>query len=128
MKISTIKKLFVEDFSAADRPLVQKLAEILNPFLDQTTKALTNNITATENMKSKVWTLALAAGSTTQKVLWDLNEQPTSVQIDKLTKKDGTAPSSAFSLSWSYASGQIALSFQGLDGSTAYNVRVTGVV
>jgi hypothetical protein len=127
MKISTVKKLVLEDFPAANRELIQKLAQVLNPFLDQQTTALTSNLTV-ENLKGRQYTVELKATQTTASVAWDLNEKPSIVVVAKLTKSDGvTAPSGVFSMSWTYTTrNQIALTFQGLDSGTAYKVVIEG--
>lgn len=127
MKISTVKKLVLEDFPAANRDLIQKLAQVLNPFLDQQTTALTSNLTI-ENLKGRQFTIDLKAAQTTASVAWDLNEKPTIVVVAKLTKSDGvTPPSGVFSMSWTYnTKNQIALTFQGLDSGTAYKVVIEG--
>lgn len=127
MKISTVKKLVLEDFPAANRDLIQKLAQVLNPFLDQQTTALTSNLTV-ENLKGRQFIISLAAKATMASVAWNLNEKPTVVVIAKLTKSDGvTPPSGVFSMSWTYTTkNQIALTFQGLDVATAYKVVIEG--
>lgn len=114
-KVSSIKKIVVEDYAASERGIVQRLATTLNPFLDQTTLAINGQITIRENLKGKTYKLSLPAGTSTRIVAWDLNEKPTSVVIGSLTKPDGTAPSAVFSLSWRYDSKGIHLTFLGLD-------------
>ena len=43
--ISDIKRIVVEDFPTADQAMMQKLAFILNPFLDDVVQAFDGNIT-----------------------------------------------------------------------------------
>lgn len=127
-KISSIRKIIVEDFSADMRDLITKLASVLNPFLDQVSSALGQQLTHRDNLKSKTYELALAAGVSTMAVAWDLNEKPTAVTIGNLTKDDMTAPSAAFCLSSYYANGKIQLTFIGLDAGTAHKTTINAVV
>jgi hypothetical protein len=119
LKIDTVKRLVVEDFPVESRAFVQKLAVVLNPFLDSVTTCLTSNITA-DNLKGKVWSIDLPA--------WDLNETPTNVQITKLALSTGLPPAAAFALSWSYANKQVTLTFLGLDASKAHKTTIEGRV
>lgn len=127
MKIDTVRRIIVEDFPSESRAFVQKLATVLNPFLDTVTTCLTSNITA-DNLKGKAWTLNLAAGLSTANVTWGLNEPPTNVQIAKLALSTGIAPAAAFSLSWSYANNMITLTFIGLDATKAHKITIEGRV
>lgn len=119
-RINSVKKLVVEDYSSDDRQLVQKLAQVLNPFLEQVSLAINGQQTLRDNLKSKVYKISLPAGTSARTVAWNLNEKPTSVIIGALTKTDGTAPADVFCLSWRYDGEGIHLTFLGLDGSTDY--------
>lgn len=127
MRISAVKKLILEDFPASNKELMGKLAQILNPFLEQQTTALTSNLTI-ENLKGRQFTVELLAGVSTASVAWDFNEKPSIVVVAKLTKSDGvTAPADVFSMSWTYtANKRIALTFQGLDAAIAHKVVIEG--
>jgi hypothetical protein len=127
LKIDTVKRLVVEDFPVESRAFVQKLAVVLNPFLDSVTTCLTSNITA-DNLKGKVWSIDLPIGKSTSTVAWDLNETPTNVQITKLALSTGLPPAAAFALSWSYANKQVTLTFLGLDASKAHKTTIEGRV
>lgn len=124
-KIQAIKKLVVEDFPEENRVLVEKLAGILNPFLDQVNTALSQKLTYADNLKSKVYSFQLAAGVSTIVLAWDFNEKPTAVYIGNLTRANGTAPSSAaFSLSTYQSDKKLNITFIGLDSATAYSATV----
>ena len=127
-RLNSSKKIVPEDYPSDSRPLVQRLAQTLNGFLDQATVAINGGLTIRENLKSKTYRLSLPAGTSTQTVAWDLNEKPTSVVIGSLTKKDSTAPSAVFSLSWRYDDKGIHLTFLGLDGSTEHTTTIIAQV
>jgi hypothetical protein len=128
VKVTGIKKLIVEDFPATTRETVQRLAQILNPFLDVVTKALTNGLTIKDNLKAQSFPLELAAGVSTQTVKWTLNEAPSEVRISRLAIKGGTAPAAAFSLFWAYEAPEIRLTFIGLNAGSIHETTVTGQV
>lgn len=129
MRINATKKIILEDFGADDRTFVQKLAQILNPFLDQTSQALTNQLSLKDNLKGQEWLAqSLPAGTTSLKLAWTVNEQPKHVYCGRLYKKDDSAPSAVWSMNWSYANGQVTVSFLGLDSSTDYKFNLVGLV
>jgi hypothetical protein len=128
MKISSIKKLVVEDYKSEVRETIQRLATVLNPFLDQVVQAMSGNLTTRDNLKCKVYSIELPAGTSTYTVAWPLNEKPTSVHIGQLTKNDFSAPAAVFALSWRYDSAKIILTFIGLNASFAHKITIIGAV
>ena len=126
MRITTQKKVVVEDFEASSRPLVTRLAQILNSFLDQVAQALTSNITLADNLKAKVFKAELASGVSTLSFSWDLNEKPTAVYIGSLTRTDGAVPP-VHSLYWTYADKQVSCTITGLD-SVIHNITLVAQV
>lgn len=126
MRITSKKKVVVEDFESETRPLVQRLAQILNTFLDQVTQALTSNLTLVDNLKAKVHQTQLASGVSSLKFSWDLNEKPTAVYVGSLTRTDGVIPP-VFSLHWTYADKQISCTLTGL-GSAVHNITIIAQV
>lgn len=126
--INASKKIVPEDYAADTRDTVKRLATTLNPFLDQSSNALSNQLTLKENLKAKVWTLDLDAGVSTYTVSWGINEKPTDVHIGYLAKRDGSAPAAAFAMHWTYADSQVFLTFLGLNAATAHVATVIGQV
>lgn len=126
MKITSTKKIIVEDFATESRSLVQRLAIILNTFLDQVTQALTANLTLADNLKAKVYTQQLASGTSTFRISWDINEKPTSVHIGSLTRSDGVVPA-VYSLHWVYSDKIISCTITGL-ASAIHNVTLIAQV
>jgi hypothetical protein len=127
-KITSSRKLVVEDYPSDSRPLVQRLAQVLNGFLDQAATAINGGLTIRENLKSKVYSISLPAGTSTQTVAFDLNERPSVVALGNLTKSDTTSPTAVFSLSWRIDSKGLHLSFLGLDAATAHTATVIALV
>jgi hypothetical protein len=127
-KFASVKKIVVEDFESKDRTLVQKLSIILNPFFEKAVTAFNQQLTYKDNLKTTVYNLSLDAGVSTLPVAWELNEKPTAVYIGNVTKFDGSAVSSVFSLSWYFENGKIKLTFLGLDASKKHLVTVVGQV
>lgn len=114
MKIDANRKIILEDFDQANRSVVQKLAQIINPFMEQVAQALTANLTR-DNFKQQAWSFELPSGTTTRKVPWTLNEKPASVTIARLAAKSPTGTvTNAFNLTWTYGNGNIDLKFVGL--------------
>jgi len=118
----------VEDYTAEERTLVQRLATTLNSFLEQASAAVNGNLTLKDNIKSKIYSSELSAGTTVKTVVWDLNERPSDIRIARLVKKDGTSPSAAFSLSWEFTPQGLQLTFIGLDALTSYRADVIAQV
>lgn len=127
-KISSSKKIVVEDFPAEGRALISKLASILNPFIDQVVTALSKKLTTADNFKEKTYTFILAEGVSSQVVAWEYNEKPTMVQIGNLSKRNGIAPSNAFSMSSYHSDRKITLTFQGLDPASSHDVTVVAQI
>lgn len=128
MKISGIKKVIVEDFKSDARETIQRLSQILNPFLDQVVQVLSGNLTLADNFKGKVYNIELPAGTSTYTVSWKINEKPSSVYIGQLTKSDLTPVGAVFALTWKYENESIKLTFLGLDAGTRHKISIVGVV
>jgi len=129
-KINTIKKIIVEDFNVDARDMVQRLANTLNPTLDQLGTAASGNLSLSDNLKCRVYSLKIeaTAASASQHVIWDLNEKPTSVIIGRLAKESGAAPAAAFAISWRYENGKIFFTIIGLDATLKYSLTLIGQV
>lgn len=128
-KLSTIRRLVVEDYPNEVRSWLGKMIYILNPFLEQVYTALVGQLTYRDNLKAQVISLNILAGETDKLVRWDLNEKPTSVVLGQILKKDLEHPTNQITLTWKYTqTGQIDIKFNGLDGSTEYIATIIGQV
>lgn len=128
MKINAIKRIIVEDYDQEARPTMQRLAQTLNGFLEQVSQALSGQLTLRDNAKSRVYSIELAKGTSTQTVAWTLNEKPVAVTIGNLTVKGGAAPADVFALSWGLGSKGLELTFLGLDAATDHTVTIIAQV
>lgn len=54
MRLSNIRRIVIEDFAKDDRPAVEKLATILNPFMDEVIELSEGNIDFDNLARSKV--------------------------------------------------------------------------
>ena len=64
-RVPDLKRLTVEDFKPEDRPLVQKLAFIINSFHEQVRSTLNKNIN-TDNLAREIKTLTFTTGENGQ--------------------------------------------------------------
>jgi hypothetical protein len=128
VKLTSTKKLVIEDFPSDSRDLVKKLAQVLNPFLDQVNTVLGTNLTIGDNLKAQQVTRSLMAGTTTCSINWTLNERPSDVRLAQLSRPDGSTPTAVFSMYWTYSNGVIKCTFLGLDSGKAHNVTIVGQV
>ena len=128
MKLSTIKKIIVEDFPQDLRGWLPKLATPLNSFLEQVYKVLAKGITISDNLKAEKTTLTVFAGEETKSIRWSLNERPSLVLLGSATYSDGNIPVTQITINWVYSNGQILVTFYGLDGVSKYRVTIVGVV
>lgn len=123
-EVKSVKKLIVEDFPADAREIIQRLASVLNPFMDQVVTALNQKLTYKDNLQSQRYDLRLAEGISTIVVGWHFNAKPSSVILGNLTKTNGQPPSQVFSMSSYHSDKKITLTFIGLDAATAHAVTV----
>lgn len=128
MKINAIKRIIVEDYEQEARPVVQRLAQTLNGFLEQVSQALANQLTLRDNAKCRAYSIDLPAGTSTQTLAWTLNEKPTAVTIGNLTLRGGGAPADVFCLSWGLSTKGIELTFLGLDAAKEHTVVIIAQV
>lgn len=134
MKLNSIKKIIPEDYSADNRDLIRKLASTLNGFLEQVSQALSLQLTLTDNLRGKVYSVNLLADVSTAKVQWTYPEKPTAVYIGQITKNTNKAAvAQAANLTWTYTTddkgkGQISLTFFGLAASTIHDITIVALV
>jgi len=99
MKITTFKKIVSEDFPSESRDVVKRLATILNPYLEDLSKSITNNLSIGDNYKSKTVVVPLDVGVSTGTFSWTANEKPTCCLVGQLTTAKELV-SQAYSFTW----------------------------
>lgn len=62
MKINNVNRLRVEDFSSEDQELVSKLANTLNPFLEQIVNVFSKNIDF-DNLNQEILTISVTTNT-----------------------------------------------------------------
>jgi hypothetical protein len=127
-KISSTKKVILEDLPAEVRPWMKKLIDPLNRFLEQTYYALVQGLTTADNLKAQVNTITVAANTTYPiEYAWKLNERPTAVWVANISDTTG-ALVPAFSTSWTYDNGQVKVTLNGLTAANKYTLKLIGLV
>lgn len=127
-KITSTKKLILEDYPADVRPWLAKLIEPLNKFLEQSYYALVQGLTIADNLKGSLQTAKITATSLSSfKVAWKVNEKPSVVLIAQIADDSGTSVP-AHSLVWTYNEGQIYLTVNGLTAGNNYTIKILGLV
>ncbi len=127
MRLNSAKKIIPEDFGK-DIDLVRKLADVLNPFIFSVFTAISKQLTLAENIKSQVFSVDLIAGESQKILKWELNERPTSLIVGSVLKSDNTLAAQVVGVSWILEGNQLTVKFNGLDGSTAYKIKLIGQV
>lgn len=128
MRLSTVKKIIIEDFPSEQRKWLPKLTLPLNTFLDQAYKALIKGITIRDNLKAEITSLTLLAGETSRKIKWGLNEKPSVCILGNIVYDNGEVPTTQITMYWVYANGQIEVTFLGLDANSKYKITILGMV
>lgn len=114
MKLSVVKKISLELLPADARKWFSVVAQALNSFLEQVTRALTNQLTISDNFKAQKYVQTIEATQTyPMKLAYSLNEKPSSVHIGQINTNDGSALN-AHTFSWKYDNGNIEVTITGL--------------
>lgn len=127
-KISNIKRLIKEDFAQKDQDLIDKLAYVLNPFLDQVTKAFNKGINIDNLSREFVYaTVVNTAGilAPSVQIKTKLASKMIGINVIKAdnTTNPGTYPTNAIGLSWTVEKDIITLNkVTGIQDGQKYNL------
>jgi hypothetical protein len=126
MKISSSKKILLEEVPATQKAWFEKIVNVLNPFLDQTYKILTQGLTIGDNIKSQKFSIYVTANQVYPiSVSYSLNERPYAVHIAQIQEDVTTNTSVAtYGFNWYFENGSIKIFMSGLDSSKAYKVNL----
>jgi hypothetical protein len=128
-KISTTKKIVIEEFPKEVRSWVGKLIDPINRFFEQTYFALSKGITTADNLKAQRFDLIIEVNQTfPMKVTWNLNERPTMLLIGQINEFNGVSSVGTHSMEWTIDSGNILITFSGLSSSKRYRATIIGIV
>ncbi len=127
-KITSTKKLVLEDYPAEVKPWIKKLLDPLNRFLEQAYYALVQGLTIEDNLKGQVSSLDVVASQEYPIAFaWRLNERPTALLVANCSESTGGTVA-AFSTGWTYSNGQVLVTFTGLDTAKKYTIKLVGLV
>jgi hypothetical protein len=127
-KILGGKKIILEDFEPEQRKWLPKLISPLNQFMESVYSALQKGLTISENLRAEVYKRTLPAGSSTQSLAWNLNQQPTAVLLGQITDTAGNIPVSQVGIMWTFRDNSITITYDGLDSNTSYRTTIIGLV
>lgn len=130
MKLSNIKRLLKEDFPKDQQDLIDKLAYVLNPFLDQVSAAFNKQISI-ENMTREIITITVsnATGGAIQ-LGTQFKSSFTKVSGINVIKSQNITntiayPTSAVGLSWSFDSGVVTINkVTGIQDNNKYTLTL----
>lgn len=126
-KISSTKKLVLEDYPKEVRPWLGKMVDVLNRFLEQVYFALVQGLTVRDNLKAQANALTIASTqSYPVKIAWNLNERPTAVFVASIADSTGAAVQ-PYAMEWIYNNGQVEVTFTGL-AAHEHKITTLGLV
>jgi hypothetical protein len=122
VKISTSRKILLEELPSEVRKWFGTIQNIVNPFFDQVYQILSNGITIGDNLKAQKVSIKIQASQVYPvKVSYRLNERPYAVILASISEDVGsTQVVQNFSFNWYYVNGNIEFYFSGLDAAKAY--------
>lgn len=127
MKLSVIKKLSVDLVPEDARQWVSALVQPLNGFLDQVTRALTNQLTISDNLKSfKTALIVEGTQAYPLKIAYPLNEKPSLVLLGQIQTQDGSAVS-AHTFTWKLNNGVLEVTIAGLS-AVKHSITIVALV
>lgn len=126
MKLSSIKRLVVEDFKDPAMA-AKKLAGLLNPFIEGVSQILNGGIVVSDNMKSAFYEVDLKAGVSSFGYRWDKNQAPNAVLPARVIEV-GSLTAPAIGIAWAFDNGTISVKLTGLDPAKEYQIKVWGIV
>lgn len=122
MKISSGRKILLEELPSEVRKWFGTVQAIVNPFFDQVYKVLTGGITLEDNIKAQKFTLKVQANqSYPLSITYRLNDRPYAVILANISEDVNTSQVvQNYSYNWYYENGNIKVYFTGLDSSKEY--------
>lgn len=126
-KISTTRKIALEEFPNDVRGWIGKLVQPVNKFFEQAYFALSKGLTVADNFKAQRFELDIAVGQTyPMRVTWTLNERPTMLILGHVAESRGAAVGTHW-MEWNFNNGTIEITL-GLNTANAYKATVIGQV
>jgi hypothetical protein len=125
MKISSSKKVILEELPSEVRGWFSKVTNIINPFFEAVYKILTNGITIGDNLKAQKFSLTIQANQTYPiEVAYTLNERPYTIQLAQIRENNSTSQVvQNYSFNWYIENNILKIYFAGLDSSKEYTAN-----
>jgi hypothetical protein len=129
-KFGSVKKLSVDEIPTEHRGWFGKVLEGLNPFIQQTSTALSNGLVLADNSRTVKFTTTITTSPTwpMKYNLKDLKERPTAVLIGSLKSTDGFTITAAYCVHWAYDNGQLSYTILGLDSAHSYSATLIAII
>lgn len=129
-KFNSVKKLSVDEIPSEHRGWFGKVLEGLNPFIQQTSTALSNGLVLSDNSRTVKFTSTIAASQTWPMKfnLSSLKERPTAVMIGSLKSTDGFTIVATYCVHWTYDNGTLSYTILGLDSAHPYSATLIAII
>ena len=129
-KISSSKRIILEDLPSEQRSWFAKVTNTLNPYMEQCYQILTRGITIGDNLKAQKISATVEVSQTYPiSIKYNLNEAPYALHVASI--KEAVSSSQVvqnYSMNWYYENGNIKIYFAGLDAAKSYNVNLYTLV
>jgi hypothetical protein len=122
MKISTSRKILLEELPSEVRKWFGTIQNIINPFFDQVYQILSGGITIGDNVKAQKISIQIQASQVYPiKVSYRLNERPYAILLANISENVGSNQVvQNYAFNWYYVNGNIEFYFSGLDTAKEY--------
>jgi hypothetical protein len=129
-KWNAVKKISLEEIPEAHRGWFGKVLEGLNPFMQQTSTALSNGLVLSDNSRTVKFTCSISASQTwpMKYNLKNLKERPTAVLIGNLKSTDGFTITAAYCVHYSWNDGELSYQILGLDSAHPYSATLIAII
>ena len=122
MKISSSRKILLEEVPAAQKGWFEKIVNVINPYLDQSYRILTQGITIGDNLKAQKLSLSVEVGQVYPiEAAYTLNEKPYAVHVASIRENNSTSQAvQKHSMTWYIENNVLKIYFDGLDTAKSY--------
>jgi hypothetical protein len=126
MKISSSKKILLEEIPPQQKGWFEKVVNVVNPFFDQVYKILTNGIVIGDNLKAQKVSIIIQANQVYPiEVSYTLNERPYAIHVAQIRENNNNSQVvQNHSFNWYFENNVLKLYFAGLDTSKSYAVNL----
>jgi hypothetical protein len=125
VKISTSRKILLEELPSEVRKWFGTVQAIINPFFDQVYRVLTGGVTLEENIRSQKIAIDIQANQVYPiSVSYRLPDRPYALVLANIYEDVSTTQAvQTYSYNWYYVNGTIQIYFSGLNSAKAYKAQ-----